>query len=179
MFSALKHKGKRLYELAREGIEVEREPRTIHIHELTAKRLSADELELDIRCSKGTYVRTLVDDLGEVLDCGAHVTALRRLGVTPFDDPDMVTIDELKAVAEAEGVPALDRFLLPIDEALGHCPPIQLGADLVFYVKQGHPVLVPGAPQNGNVRLYDGERFLGVGCILDDGRVAPKRLLIG
>ncbi|MEJ2479969.1 MAG: tRNA pseudouridine(55) synthase TruB, partial [Acidihalobacter sp.] len=98
MHSALKHQGKRLYELARQGVEVERKPRRVRIarYELVAR--DGDELEFDIACSSGTYVRTLIDDLGQALGCGAHVTQLRRVSVEPFDDPKMYTLEELESM---------------------------------------------------------------------------------
>lgn len=178
MYSALKHQGKRLYELARSGVEVEREPRAVTIHELKLTGREADALELEIRCSKGTYVRTLVEDLGEVLGCGAHVAGLRRLGVSPYDEPVMYTLEALSALAE-EGLDALDALLMPVDTALAHWPRIDLDPDAAFYMKQGQAVQTPGAPVQGLLRLYGpGSVFLGIGHVLDDGRVAPKRLFV-
>jgi tRNA pseudouridine55 synthase len=177
MYSALKHKGERLYKLAREGIEVEREARTITIRQLTLLSAELPEFELDVACSKGTYVRTLAEDIGEVLGCGAHVTALRRTGVGPYGLDGLVSMDELERISE-QGMDALDQLLLPVESALTHLPEVRLSADTEFYLKQGQPVLVPNAPVEGQVQLFgvDG-RFIGVGEILDDGRVAPRRLL--
>jgi tRNA pseudouridine55 synthase len=177
MYSAVKHQGQRLYALAREGIEVERKPRTVQIHELLFHSLEDCMLELEIACSKGTYVRTLVEDLGEALGCGAHVAQLRRLSVGPFEG-GMVTIDELRATAsEADGVAAVDDYLLPIDSGIADWPDVHLGPDAAFYMRQGQPVLVPHAPAKGWVRIYDQTRFLGVGEIQDDGKVAPRRMI--
>ncbi len=179
MYSAVKHQGQRLYKLAREGIEVERKPRTVQIYELLLYSLDAGMLELEVACSKGTYIRTLVEDLGEALGCGAHVVQLRRLSVGPFDG-DMVTIDELRAVAdcsEAEGFTALDKYLLPIDSGIAHWPDVHLDPDAAFYMRQGQPILVAHAPTRGWVRIYDKSQFLGVGEIQDDGRVAPRRMI--
>jgi tRNA pseudouridine55 synthase len=179
MYSALKHHGKRLYELAREGVEVEREPRQITIHDLQLGAVEGKEFELHIHCSKGTYVRTLAEDIGEVLGCGAHVVGLRRTGVGPYTQLPMLTMDQLETAAE-QGMQALDDLLLPPDSALADWPAIHLNADMGFYIKQGQPLLVPKAPTEGWVRLYQGEdEFLGVGEILNDGRVAPRRLLAG
>ncbi len=178
MYSALKHQGRRLYELARNGVEVERQPRAVTIHSLRLLRHEGVELELDIECTKGTYVRTLIEDIGEALGCGAHVSALRRVGVEPYDHPAMVSLDELTRLAQ-EGRETLDSALMPIDTALGHWPRVDLDADSAYYVKTGQAVLVPGAPTMGLVRLYDQRGcFMGVGQILDDGRVAPKRLIL-
>jgi len=179
MYSAVKHQGERLYKLAREGKEVERTPRTIQIFALELLRMELPEIELDVHCSKGTYVRTLAEDIGDRLGCGGHVSALRRSGVGPYIEGQtrFVTMAEVEAAAE-QGPDAMDAMLLPLDSVLDHCPSLRLSADAAFYLRQGQPVLVPQAPANGMVRLYDqSERFIGIGVILDDGRVQPKRLL--
>jgi tRNA pseudouridine55 synthase len=177
MYSAVKHQGQRLYKLARQGVEVERKPRSVVIHELRMERYDAPELEVVVRCTKGTYVRTLAEDIGEALGCGAHVAQLRRLGVGPYGEAHMITLDELQALAE-QGLGALDERLLPLESALTQWPEVRLSADAAYYLLQGQPVLVPRAPTSGWVRLYGSEqRFLGMGEILDDGRVAPRRLL--
>ena len=177
MYSAVKHKGERLSKLARQGVEVEREARKVDIHSLELRDFSLPVFEIDVHCSKGTYVRTLVEDIGEQLGCGAHVTALRRLAVGPFDDSQMVDMAALEATA-AEGMAALDKLLLPMESGLSQWPGVRLSGDAAFYLRQGQPVLVPQAPTEGWVRLYEGEsRFLGMGEILDDGRVAPRRLM--
>ncbi len=178
MYSAIKHKGERLYKLAREGIEVEREPREITIHALRLGEVEGDAFELEVHCSKGTYVRTLAEDIGEALGCGAHVIALRRTGVGPYTGMDMVSMEQVEQAA-LEGNAALDALLLPVDTALSDWPAVRLNADSSFYIRQGQPVVVPKAPSEGWVRLYEDDRFLGVGVIQDDGRVAPKRLLVG
>ncbi len=178
MHSALKHQGERLYNLARKGIEVEREPREVEIHALETVEFDGDRLLLDIHCSKGTYVRTLVEDIGEALGCGASLSALERTGVEPFRDQRRYTLDQLREIREQQGDAALLDCLLPIEAALADWPEIELSSAMSFYLKQGQPVQVPGAPLEGLLRLRgEGEGFLGVGQILDDGRVAPKRLL--
>ena len=177
MYSALKHKGQRLYELARKGVEVEREPREITIHGLELGEVNGDQFELTVHCSKGTYVRTLAEDIGEALGCGAHVAALRRNGVGPYTGMAMFTLDHLNEKAE-QGMDALDSLLLPVDTALGEWPAISLTKDSAYYLKMGQPVLVPRAPTEGWVRLYEGEgAFIGVGLVQDDGKIAPKRLM--
>lgn len=178
MYSALKHKGKRLYELAREGIEVEREPRKVMIHALSLGTLDLPEIELQVHCSKGTYVRTLAEDIGEALGCGAHVSALRRTGVGPYTGYPMYTMDVLEQTA-TEGQSALDHLLLPIDTALSDWPEVRVNADSAFYLKQGQAVLVPKAPTKGWVRIYQGGEFIAVGQVQDDGLIAPKRLMTG
>jgi tRNA pseudouridine55 synthase len=178
MYSALKRNGQPLYKLARQGIEVERAPREVTIHALRLLRLDSEELECELRCSKGTYVRTLAADLGEALGCGAHVTALRRIAVEPYDAARMVTLEALRERAE-QGLATLDEVLLSADSALPDWPAVRVRGDAAFYLRQGQPILVPRVPTRGWVRLYEGEeRFLGIGEILDDGRVAPRRLLL-
>jgi tRNA pseudouridine55 synthase len=173
MYSALKHQGKRLYELARQGVEVERKPRPVRIARYELVEREGDELEFEIECSSGTYVRTLIDDLGQALGCGAHVIALRRLGVQPFDDPDMRTLEELESMSLEER----DAVLIPVDAALIRWPAIEFVVESARYVKQGQAVWVPNAPVSGHVRLYGPLGFMGIGEILDDGRVAPRRLM--
>jgi tRNA pseudouridine55 synthase len=176
MYSALKHKGERLYKLAREGREVEREPRNITIHRIEMSGFELPEFEIEVHCSKGTYVRTLAEDIGELLGCGAHVVTLRRTGVGPYGVDGMVDMATLEEKIE-EGLAAADALLLPIDTALGQWPEVRLSADSSFYMRQGQPVLVSNAPVDGWVRLYDADGFIGVGEIMDDGRVAPRRLM--
>ncbi len=177
MFSALKHKGQRLYKLAHQGLEVDREPREITVHSIDMLDYQNDELELEIRCSKGTYIRTLAEDIGKELGCGAYVKALRRIGVGPYSDENMLTPAELEVIAET-GMTALDDRLLEIDSIVRDMPSIRLVESAAYYLCQGQPVTAPKAPTRGMLRVYteDG-RFLGVGEVLSDGRVAPKRLL--
>ncbi|MCB2263357.1 MAG: tRNA pseudouridine(55) synthase TruB [Candidatus Thiosymbion ectosymbiont of Robbea hypermnestra] len=184
MYSAVKHQGERLYKLARRGIEVERTPRQVDILQLELRGFEPPEFEMDVHCSKGTYIRTLAADLGEALGCGGHVTGLRRTGVGPYVESEMesetrfVTLDAVEQRAGAEGPEALDTLLLPLESALGHWPAVALSEDAAFYLRQGQAVVVPQAPTQGLVRLQDpSRRFIGVGCILDDGKVQPKRLL--
>ena len=180
MFSAVKHQGQPLYKLARQGIEIEREARRVKIFSNELVSLEGDELTLSIHCSKGTYVRTIAQELGEHLGCGAHVIALRRLAAGPFTEQDMVTFETLEAALE-QG--SLDPFLLPVSSAVGDWPEVTLNDDTAYYLRQGQPVLVPQAPSSGWVRLSErldegSTRFLGVGEVLDDGRVAPRRLVV-
>jgi tRNA pseudouridine55 synthase len=178
MYSAVKRGGQPLYKLARKGIEVEREPRQVTIHTLRLLRWEGEELECELRCSKGTYVRTLAVDLGEALGCGAHIAALRRTAVAPYDAARMVNLDVLRERAE-QGLAALDALLLPLDTAVAQWPAVRVRGDAAFYLRQGQPVMVPHAPTQGWVRLYEGEEiFLGMGEILDDGRVALRRLVV-
>ena len=176
MYSALKHQGKRLYELAREGKVIERQPRAISIYRLDVIGLQGDILELEVECSKGTYVRTLAEDIGEALGCGAYITELRRLGVGPFSNAAMHTLDGLRQLAE-QGEQALDALLLPMDSSVAQWPEVTLNDDTAYYLRQGQAVIVPNAPTEGWVRIYSSKRFLGVGEVLDDGRIAPRRMV--
>lgn len=177
MHSAVKYKGKPLYKLAHAGIEVERQPRRVTIHALELLEFEGDEVHVDARCSKGTYIRTLAEDIGEALGCGAHVSALRRIGAGPYDGPVAHTMDELKALAEL-GEEALDAVLLSTESAVDHWPNVRLSDDVAYYVRQGQAVMVPHAPTRGWVRLSAGARgFFGVGEVLADGRIAPRRLI--
>ena len=177
MYSALKHKGERLYNLARQGIEVERQPRRIRIFDLEMNDWSLPEFSLGVHCSKGTYVRTLAEDIGKAAGCGAHVTGLRRTGVGPYTDQNLVSMAQLEDL-RIQGTSALDQLLLPMDSALAHWPEVKLSDDAAYYMKMGQAVLVPQAPTEGWVRIYSKSGgFLGVGCILEDGKVQPKRLL--
>ena len=178
MYSALKHKGQRLYVLARSGVEVEREPRQVTIHELRLLSREGADLSFVVRCSKGTYVRTLWEDVAEKLGTCGHVTGLRRTRAGPYGEDDMVTMGELEQKA-AKGLEALDDVLRPADSVLPDWPAVRLTTELTYYLRQGQPVAVPGAPTRGWVRLYgDDAGFLGVGEITPDRRVAPRRLFV-
>ncbi len=180
MHSAIKVNGQPLYKLAHQGIEVEREPRQVTIYDLEFVDLNLQEnkMTISVHCSKGTYVRTLVEDVGEVLGCGAHVSALRRTTLGPYREGDLLTLEELEAIREGGGNRGLDERLLPLDSAVEEYQPVELDPDSSYYVRQGQPVQISGAPEAGWVRLYDeSETFMGVGEIMDDGRVAPRRLV--
>ncbi|EHK8984815.1 tRNA pseudouridine(55) synthase TruB [Vibrio vulnificus] len=186
MFSALKYQGKPLYEYARKGIEVPRESRKITVYEIILHRFEGDEVEMEVHCSKGTYIRTIVDDLGEMLGCGAHVTMLRRTGVAKYPYENMVTLEQLNELvdnANRDGVApreVLDPLLMPMDTAVEDLPEVNLIADLADMVMHGQAVQVLGAPTEGQLRLTMGEerRFIGVGEMNRDGKIAPKRLVV-
>ncbi|MBE4606617.1 tRNA pseudouridine(55) synthase TruB [Vibrio navarrensis] len=186
MFSALKYQGKPLYEYARKGIEVPRESRKITVYEIVLHRFSDDEVEMEVHCSKGTYIRTIVDDLGEMLGCGAHVTMLRRTAVANYPYERMVALEQLNELLEQaqreEIAPRelLDPLLLPMDTAVENLPEVNLIPELADMVQHGQAVQVFGAPTEGTVRLTMGEErlFIGVGEMNDDGKIAPKRLVV-
>lgn len=185
MFSALKYQGKPLYTYAREGIDIPREPRPITVYEIKLLRFEQDEVELEVHSSKGTYIRTIVDDMGELLGCGAHVIQLDRLQVSNFPVDKMVTLDELESILasckERDVAPRdeLDPLLLPLDAAVAHFEEVNLIDAMAGYFLQGQPVQVSGAPADGLVRVTQGDekRFIGVAHINEDGLVAPKRLV--
>ena len=182
MFSAIKQNGQPLYKLARQGVEVERKPRTVVIKQLQMRAFRPGlkpEVDIFLECSKGTYVRSLAEDLGRSLGCGAFVSALRRTRAGAFGIGDSVALSTLEALKDSSEAGEMDEFLLPADAALGALPLVRLSESGGFYMRQGQPVMVPNAPCDGIVRvaLETGE-FLGVAEILDDGRVAPRRLIV-
>ena len=176
MFSALKHNGKPLYEYARAGITVEREARPITIFGINFIEYQAPSLTLEVHCSKGTYIRTLVDDLGEVLGCGAHVTVLRRTAVADYPTEKMMTWDALQALAEQGD---LDQHLLPIDTAVSKLPALKLNAEQSKSIGFGQRVKFANeAKLRGQVRLFsDKNIFLGVALIDDNNVIRPQRLI--
>ena len=182
MYSALKHQGQPLYKLARRGQEVERKARRVVIKRLELRAFRGGvqpEVDIYLECSKGTYVRSIAEDLGAMLDCGAHVSSLRRTRAGAFGIESSVTMATLEALKAGDRLADMDALLLPADTAVENLPLVSLSESGGFYIRQGQPVLVPNAPCNGMVRvaLETGE-FLGVGEILDDGRVAPRRLIV-
>ncbi len=177
MYSALKQQGQRLYKLARQGIDVERQPRKVIIHALRLLNLNGERLECQVHCSKGTYVRTLAEDLGEMLGCGAHIVELRRTGVEPYDAAQMITLENLRIRAE-QGLEALDAMLLAIDTAVMAWPAVSVQSSATYCLLRGQAVLIPETLSQGWVRLYDEEGcFLGIGEVKEEGWVAPRRLL--
>jgi len=178
MYSALKKDGKRLYELARQGIEVERPARPVTIRSLAIEVFDPAAPVIRVECSKGTYVRTLVEDLAGLLGTLGHVVALRRLSVEPFAEAQLVSMEQIEAAAVA-GDEALDAMLVPSDTALMALPAVNLNREQSWYMRQGNPVQVVRPPQTGFCRIYDEQaQFIGVGEVLADGRVAPKRLFV-
>ncbi|MDY2947343.1 tRNA pseudouridine(55) synthase TruB [Mannheimia varigena] len=179
MFSALKHNGKPLYEYARAGITVEREARPITIFELKFIEYQAPFLTLEVHCSKGTYIRTLVDDLGETLGCGAHVTMLRRTAVSNYPTSEMMPIEDLQLLAESFPLKALDRLLLPMDTAVSNLAKIKLTAEQTKAVSFGQRVKFDNENKiYGLVRLFsDSDQFLGVAEITEDNVIRPNRMV--
>lgn len=191
MYSALKVAGKRLYELARAGETVERQPRAINFYRIDLLAFDGEFFELRVHSSKGAYIRTLIEDIGAAIGCGAVVTQLRRIGVGPWlvepsllDTPPscerlprLWTLEELTEQVKADEESAINRVILPTDSALTSYPVVTLDADSAFHIRHGHPVFVANAPQTGWFCIYGpDDLFLGMGEVLDDGRVAPRRL---
>lgn len=177
MFSAIKHKGQPLYKLARQGIEVERKPREVTIYSLELISLEADVLQLDVRCSKGTYVRNLVEDIGDVIGCGAHVSALRRSQVGAYPEKGMLTMEQLEALANDDA--SLLDTLQPLSTTVAHLPSVNLTPAMAMRMQQGENLHHANLPEEGVVRLQltTGE-FVGIGEVIDEGaRVAPRRIM--
>lgn len=172
MYSALKHNGKRLHELARAGIEVDRPPRRVTIFNLDLLALEGDRLTLRVQCSKGTYIRSLAMDLGERLGCGAHLTALRRERSGPFELRDAVTLDDLEALGSE---PERRALLQAPETALGALPEVRVDADGERAIRHGQSVAVDRDPADP-VRIRHGDVFVGLGRIDPDGRLRPRRL---
>ena len=174
MHSALKRDGVPLYELARRGIEVERAPRRVVIHALVLSNWAGDRFDLDVDCSKGTYVRTLAADLGAALGCGAHLAALRRTRVAGIDLEKAVTLEALEALPAAER----DRLLLPPDALLLELPLARLSPTEAERLLHGQAVRWNGKPGE-RLRLYGPPGFVGLGECTTDGWLQPKRLVAG
>ena len=181
MYSALKVDGQPLYKRARAGEQIERAARPVEIYCFELLSFEPGEqvrLGVKVRCSKGTYIRTLAEDLGAALGVPAHVSTLRRCQSGPFALDDCVTPEQLTAVKASGTDIDLDALLQPIESGIQHLPRLSLSEAATFYIRQGQPVLVPNGPQSGMVRIADaGGLFLGVGDMRDDGKLAPKRLL--
>lgn len=177
MHSAIKQNGVPLYKLAHQGVAVERQPRSVTIHELTLLRFENDALEVAVHCSKGTYIRVLAEDIGAALGCGAHVAQLRRDFAGPYNLSQTVTLQQLQDDLQ-QGSEVLDRRLLPMDSALADWPGVKLSDDAAYFLKRGQTVFIPRTSERGLVRLFNSQmNFLGIGQVQDDGRVAPRRLV--
>lgn len=179
MYSALKHNGQPLYKLARKGVEIERTPRQITIHQLRLIDYQQEQLTIEVHCSKGTYIRTLIEDIGEHLGCGAYVTHLHRLSVAPYAKQPMYSLEYLTEVLEREDRTGLMRLLLPIETALEKLPTVNLSLTSAFYFRQGQPVMVPKLPnEQGFICVFaEDKQFIGIGEVIEGTHLAPKRLI--
>lgn len=190
MFSALKHQGQPLYKLARDGIEIERQPRPVTVYAIEILGFRPGEraeVDVDVRCSKGTYIRSIAEDLGFALGCGAHVKTLHRSVAGPFAEDQCITLEELEKDFEQGSYEALDKHLLSADASVASLPAITLPETSAHYFRLGNPVQDPQVYRVGEqgdmVRVFCAEtggssqQFLGLGELTDDGRVAPKRII--
>lgn len=174
MYSALKFEGKALYEYARAGVEIERQARRVTIHSIEVNSFAGDVAVITVTCSKGTYIRTLAEDIGKQLGCGAHLIGLRRTATANYQIEQAVTLEQFEAMSEEERLAAL----APPDSAVHYLPAITLDDDGAFYLLQGQAVWRSGAIPSGLLRLYNEQQvFLGLGELQDDGKIAPKRLM--
>ena len=186
MYSALKHNGQPLYKLARQGIEIDRPARQITIfdYQIIDFRPGANpEVDVEVHCSKGTYIRTLAEDLGAALGCGAHVSALHRFRAGPFEEQQTMTLDELEKLREQGSAEQLDHLLKPVDTAVSGCPAVEFDQVAAGYFQLGQAITSNKAFRQGQegdiVRVFrEGGAFLGIGTITEDGKVAPKRLIV-
>jgi tRNA pseudouridine55 synthase len=189
MYSALKYQGQPLYKYAREGIEVPRESRDITVFKLQLLRFEGDEVDLSIHVSKGTYIRTIIDDLGESLGCGAHVAKLHRSAVGNYPTDKMVSLDHLNSLlsqATEKEIPAaqlLDPLLLPMETACDGIPAVFVDAMSASFLRHGNPVQCANVPSDGLVQVFIGDEiasgeFIGIGQLDDNGLVAPKRIVV-
>jgi tRNA pseudouridine55 synthase len=172
MYSALKHKGKPLYEYIRKGETIERDLREVFIYELEMERLEGNDLEIVVRCSKGTYIRTLGEDIGEALGCGGHLISLRRVAIADFHLCDAYTLTQLEEMDEVQRL----KCLLPVDCMLYELPSLELDATELHRMAQGQRLSKKIGIDDGKVRLYSEGLFIGVGELLGT-RLAPSRLL--
>jgi tRNA pseudouridine55 synthase len=172
MHSALKRDGRPLYELARQGIEVERAPRAVTIHAIDCLAFAGDVLKLRVRCSKGTYIRVLAADIGRALGCGAHLTALRRTEVGDLTLNGAATLADLEALAEDER----GSRLQPVDALLSSLPRVEVAGEHAERFRHGNPVPLPEGLA-GKIRVYADGRLIGVGEPGPGGQLWPKRLV--
>lgn len=177
MYSAVKHKGQRLYKLARKGKVIDRSPRQIEIYSLEMINFSDNTLEFDVHCSKGTYIRTLAEDIGKALGCGAFLVKLERTGVHPFWENVCYSLDQLRDISE-QGQDSLDRCLLPVNSALTDLPELILNSLTISYLKQGQVVQTSSTLRPGLLNLVDENgQFIGIGEVDSGGSISPKRLM--
>ncbi len=178
MYSALKHQGQPLYKYARKGIEIERASRTVNIYSLTLESFDSPFFTLYVECSKGTYIRNLVEDIGDQLGCGAHVFELDRTYVGHFASENMITFEQLEIIKQNSGFEGLDQLLMPVDSAIRDWPQVIVSTEMTHYLLHGQAVRVADAPHQGLIRLISpNQQFLGVGEMNEDGLIAPKRLI--
>jgi tRNA pseudouridine55 synthase len=174
MHSALKHEGKALYKYAREGLEIERKARHVTIQDITVISLDASDAVINVRCSKGTYIRTLAEDIGSTLGCDGHLTGLRRTETAGYNIQDAMTIEQLEAMTTE----MRDQLLLPVDSAIDILPKVHISTEAAYFFRQGQAIWEQGQIPDGSLRIYEeGGAFIGLGMRLEDGKIGPKRLV--
>ncbi|MDG2018055.1 MAG: tRNA pseudouridine(55) synthase TruB [Porticoccaceae bacterium] len=186
MYSALKHNGQPLYKLARQGIEIDRPARQITIfdYQITDFRPGTNaKVDVEVHCSKGTYIRTLAEDLGASLGCGAHVSALHRFRAGPFDEQQAISLEELEKLREQGSVEQLDQLLKPVDTPVSNYPAVEFDQIMAGFFQLGQEISSNKAFHQGQegdiVRVFrEGGTFLGIGTVTEDGKIAPKRLIV-
>lgn len=176
MYSALKHQGRPLYELARQGIEIERAVRRVTIYNMALLARHSDGIEIEVAVSKGTYIRSLAEDIGEALGCGAHLTALRRLKTGPFTGDAMLDFERLEALADQQ---VREGVLLPVDILLDHLPRLDITAEMARMILRGQQAeTTTGSLEVDSLaRVYQDQQLLGLVRIAAEGVIAPRRLL--
>ncbi len=174
MYSALKFEGKPLYEYARAGIEIERPARKIHIHSIQVDAFEQDIAQITVHCSKGTYIRTLAEDIGEQLGCGSHLIGLRRTLSGPFSLSQSLTIEQLASLNEAQKV----EYLLPVDQTVTTLPAVTLTQEMVDKIRLGQTIKIQHGMDVALIKLYDeAQCFIGLGEPKHGGAIKPKRLM--
>ncbi len=186
MYSALKHNGQPLYKLARQGIEIDRPARQITIFDyqiIDFRPGTNAKVDVEVHCSKGTYIRTLAEDLGAALGCGAHVSALHRFRAGPFDEQQTISLEELEKLRKQGSVEQLDQLLKPVDTPVSNYPAVEFDQIMAGYFQLGQEISSNKAFHQGQegdiVRVFrEGGTFLGIGTVTEDGKIAPKRLIV-
>jgi tRNA pseudouridine55 synthase len=175
MYSALKHEGKALYEYARQGVDITRQARVVNIKKIDVNSFVDEVAEITVACSKGTYIRTLAEDIGKVLGCGAHLIGLRRTETAGYQLEQALTIEQLEAMT----VEGRDAMLLPVDSAIEALPKVILNEEAAYFILRGQAIWQAGKIPHSDLRIYnETNQFLGLGFLQDDGRIAPKRLIV-
>lgn len=175
MYSALKHEGKAMYEYARAGVEIERDARIVNVFNIELNAFEQDTATITVKCSKGTYIRTLAEDIGQHLGCGAHLIGLRRTATASYAIGQSITLERFEALSAEER----NGWLLPVDSAVLHLPSVELDEDSAFYLQQGQAIWQSGFIAKGLLRLYNEQQvFLGLGEQQSDGKIMPKRLVV-
>jgi tRNA pseudouridine55 synthase len=186
MYSALKHNGQPLYKLARQGIEIDRPARQITIFDyqiIDFRPGTNAKVDVEVHCSKGTYIRTLAEDLGAALGCGAHVSALHRFRAGPFDEQQTISLEKLEKLRKQGSVEQLDQLLKPVDTPVSNYPAVEFDQIMAGYFQLGQEISSNKAFHQGQegdiVRVFrEGGTFLGIGTVTEDGKIAPKRLIV-